>query len=68
MLTALGGTCEDTCNAAQVVVLAPCAIAAALGVKVVWTATPLVIDMVADSFNLILTQLCALRPCLAMPK
>lgn len=42
----------------EVAVLAPCAVAAALGVKPTWTATPLVIDMVYDSWNLILTQLC----------
>lgn len=42
---------------AQVLVLAPCALLAASGVKPMWTAGPLVIDMVYDSWNLILTQL-----------
>lgn len=44
------------CQWLEIVVLAPCAVAAAVGFKVAWTATPLVIDMVYDSWNLILTQ------------
>jgi hypothetical protein len=39
-------------------VLAPCALLAASGVKPMCTAVPLVIDMVYDSWHLILMQLC----------
>ena len=40
-------------------VLAPCAVLAACGVKVQWTATALVLDMLWDSAALIWTQTCA---------
>mmetsp|Transcript_14227 Transcript_14227/g.42975 ORF Transcript_14227/g.42975 Transcript_14227/m.42975 type:complete len:384 (-) Transcript_14227:2002-3153(-) len=38
-------------------VLMPCSFGAALGIKVPWTATALVVDMLYDSANLVITQI-----------